>query len=83
MPVACMLAGRGMWMTVKVSRPIANWARGQTVGSQLGRATATEPGVRTAGWGSLSTGSPAGLQKAVSPGATWPRRSAQCTVRPL
>ena len=45
--------------TVKVSRPIAKWSRDQTVGSQLGGATATGPGVRTPGWGSLSTGSPA------------------------
>ena len=45
---------------IKVSRPIAKWARDQTVGSQLGGATATGPGVRTPGWGSLSTGSLAG-----------------------
>ena len=35
--------------TVKVSRPIAKWARDQTVGSQLGGATATGPGVGDAG----------------------------------
>ena len=46
--------------TVKVSKPIAKWARDQTVGSQLGGPTTTGPGVRTPGWGSLSTGSPAG-----------------------
>ena len=36
---------------VKVSRPIAKWARDQTVGSQLGGATATGPGIGDAGLG--------------------------------
>ena len=45
---------------VKVSIPIAKWARDQTVSSQLGGATGTGPGIGTPGWGSLSTGLPAG-----------------------
>ena len=45
---------------VKVSRPIAKWARDQTVISQMGGATNIGPGVEMPGWGSLSIGSPGG-----------------------
>ena len=69
--------------TVKVSRPIA---KDQTVGSQLGGATATRPDVRTPGWGSLLPGSLAGriAEGSKSPGcrARLNVQSGHCKLKP-
>ena len=70
--------------TVKVSRPIAKWARDQTVGR--GYRYRARCWGRQAGDCYRLGHQPVGSQMAVSPGATWPSRSAQwsghCKLKP-
>ena len=74
--------------TVKVSRPIAKGARDQSIGSQLGGATATGPGVGYAGlgiaidWaGRVAEGSKSGSYLAVALGSMY-SQSGHCKLKP-